>query len=57
MKVIIKGTPEEITVLETLIREQLKEQIKLKRDVKDLQKYILSERKEWLDKIKGKMIT
>lgn len=49
MKVIIKGSPKEIAALALILREQSMEQIKLKRDVKDLQKYLLSERKEMLD--------
>ncbi len=49
MKVSIKGSPKEIAALALVLREQSMEQIKLKRDVKDLQKYLLSERKEMLD--------
>lgn len=49
MKVIIKGSPKEIAALTLILREQSMEQTKLKRDVKDLQKYLLSERKEMLD--------
>ena len=49
MKVSIKGTPKEIAALALVLREQSMGQKKLKQDVKDLQKYLLSERKEMLD--------
>lgn len=51
MKVIISGSPEEITDLVLALRDQLEKQIKLEQDVKDLQKYLLNTRAEMFGEI------
>lgn len=51
MKVIISGTPEEITDLALMLRDQLEKQTKLEQDVKDLQKCLISKKEEMLGQV------
>lgn len=52
MKIIIKGTKEEIADLISETQGQQNTVIALAKEVEGLQKYLLVERKAWLKKIK-----
>ena len=47
--VSVRDTSKEMTALALVLREQSEEQIKIKQDVEELQRYLLTKRKEMLD--------
>lgn len=52
MEIIIKGSKQEIADLISEVHGQQNTVIALAKEVEDLQKYFLEERKAWLKKIK-----